>query len=412
MLFNIIIGETQFDYYRNSIYNVIMKTFQYAEEYLQIISGIRDLVTGKMVYNTTPFIKLARYDVDVLTNISLVTTGSGALTERQADLAIKIILKYQRQLAAKGVDVSPMLTPKWQVTPRKMDYSRKIYIDNDTIIVKFPYEKPLIDALKKFIRDSQGTAHWDRDLRVWKFALTEYNINWIHEWASINSFEIDPAIYKIIKSIAEVEQAGYAIELKYDGETVAITNAAPSLTEYITTNICEVTPDNLIKLVDISSVFGYTINKDIADALVTEYGPRFYNLLSNRELRLASMYEMTIDNFQSIIDYADQLQRWPVVIYEPDLHNRMLDMINCKRPNECFSAGQRNLTWYESSIIKEHRYIHITTPTRYFEKIPLLISSAGIIFGGDKEEMLRRAEKVVYCTNEVYNKRKSTIFSG
>jgi hypothetical protein len=37
-------------------------------------------------------------------------------------------------------------------------------------------------------------------------------------------------------------------------------------------------------------------------------------------------------------------------------------------------------------------------------KIPLIISSAGMVFGGDKQYMVQRAEKVVYCAADVYNK--------
>jgi hypothetical protein len=39
-------------------------------------------------------------------------------------------------------------------------------------------------------------------------------------------------------------------------------------------------------------------------------------------------------------------------------------------------------------------------------RIPLLVSSAGMLFGGDRQIWVQNAEKVVYFTTDVYNKKK------
>jgi hypothetical protein len=60
------------------------------------------------------------------------------------------------------------------------------------------------------------------------------------------------------------------------------------------------------------------------------------------------------------------------------------------------------------------KYIHCTAPIRDI-KIGLLISSAGMMFGGDKTLMVQNSEKVVYCAAEVYNKKpesKVEIFAS
>jgi hypothetical protein len=53
----------------------------------------------------------------------------------------------------------------------------------------------------------------------------------------------------------------------------------------------------------------------------------------------------------------------------------------------------------------QSKYIHIVRPIRNLEHITILISSAGMVFGGDKQLMLQRAEKIVYCVEDVYNKK-------
>ena len=118
-----------------------MVKFTYVEEYLEIITGQRDIVTKRpnpnLIFNMTPIINLARYDVKVLESMTTHVVSGGALTEKQGELALKIVLKYQRQLAQKGVDVSPVENPQWRIPLRKMDYSRALYLHDDILIVKF-----------------------------------------------------------------------------------------------------------------------------------------------------------------------------------------------------------------------------------------------------------------------------------
>ena len=45
-------------------------------------------------------------------------------------------------------------------------------------------------------------------------------------------------------------------------------------------------------------------------------------------------------------------------------------------------------------------------PKTPISKLPILISSAGMMFGGDRQIWVQTAEKVVYFTNDVYNKNK------
>jgi hypothetical protein len=52
------------------------------------------------------------------------------------------------------------------------------------------------------------------------------------------------------------------------------------------------------------------------------------------------------------------------------------------------------------------KYIHTVVPLCNISHIPLLISGAGMLFGGDKQLMIQQAEKVVYCATDVYNKKK------
>lgn len=381
-------------YFNYLCYNTTMKQFKYIEEYLEVIAGHLDPVTGKRsnwVFGFEPIISLARYDVKVLESMAMHVAQNLPLTERQGELLVKIVLKYERQLANKLVDVSPAQTPVWRVPLRTMDYTRSLAIKDDCIQIRFPFSNELIDQIRNFSRESQGTCYWDHNAKVWTAALTEYNLSWLYAWATVNTFEIDPSVYPLMDLITEVEKNEYRIELVMLGAELQINNATNSLNNYINEHLGGFSIENLLRLVDMSPVLGYTVSDTIYEAISTEFGFRFYNLLASRETKINPSTFFTSGDFESILNYADQVQRWPVVIYEPDLSGRMLTKLK-----DIYGED------YDRT-----RYIHTTKPLRDLIHIPILISSAGMLFGGDKMSMLQHAEKIVYCAQDVYNKKSN-----
>lgn len=370
-----------------------MKTFPYIEDYLEIIAGYRDTsgtATHSVFAEYNPIVNLARYDVKILESMAWSTLDGTALTERQGELAVKLVLKYARQLAQKDIDVSPAETPNWRHTLRKMDYSRRLYIKDDQLCLRFPYENQLIEDIRKFSKDSQGSIAWVKAQKVWQIALTEYNLSWMHTWASFQGFEIAEEVTQLLDAIKQVEQSDYAIELSINNNQLVIQNAQQSLIDYVETNLGGFDLDNLLRLVDQSAVLGYTLSAEIESAVTETYGAHIYNLLSCREIKInpqSPTFESALDQ---VFEYAGLVDRWPVVVYES-------------------SGNQQLKTAVESRVDSAaDRFIYTNKPNRSLQSIPLLISSAGMIFGGDKQIMIQRAEKVVYCAAEVYNTKQVT----
>lgn len=386
-----------------------MRTYDTVETYLEVLSGLRDVVTGKPTSSYflgfAPIISLARYDTDVLDSMSQATIANKALTTKQADLACKILLKYRRQLAAKSIDVSPVETPVWRLPLRVMDYQKLIDINDDTITVKFPYNDALVGALRAFAADSQGACAWDKDAKVWKAALTEYNLVWLQTWGLQNGFEIGASAAKLVALVESVESAGYAIELCVKDGALEITNCPDTLKEYIDVNLGGFSFDNLLRLVDSSAELGYTVEPSLADALVAEYGPRFISLARNKEVSLGDSTHFTDDDFKSVLDYAIQVGRTPVVIYEPGLRNQLLNKIRSwYPPEEIFEVRNGLVTELPTAT-----FVHTIKPLRGVDRIPLLVSKAGMLYGGGQQLMIQRAGKVVYAVEDVYNPKKKVV---
>jgi hypothetical protein len=380
--------------------------FTHVEDYIEVIAGYRDIESGakrssSWMLSFDPIISLARYDVNVLDSMAEAVSNGKALTTRQAELATKIILKYQRQLAQKGVDVSPVNEPQWRMPLRVMDYSKRLYIKDDIIMVEFPFSNQLIEGLREFRKDSQGKGEWNKEHRRWEFDLTEYNLVYLLTWAQANDFEIDDEVVKLNQLITDLEKTQYAIELDVVDGVLTIKNAPNSMMEYVNEH-GGVSFDNLARLIDLAPTLGYTVSDDVQAAWAQEHGSMNVFLSVNRQIKFPEDQYQVIEQ---VLDYADKAQKWPVVIYEPDTSNKMMGEIwQCRDRSLCHLNRGRNIIDM-ASVPADVKYIHTTVPIKNLD-IPLLVSTAGMMFGGDKSLMLQRADKIVYFAADVHTHRK------
>jgi hypothetical protein len=198
--------------------------------------------------------------------------------------------------------------------------------------------------------------------------------------------------------IVACEQTAYKIELTVKDEQLEITNAAPELIKYVQERLGGFAIDNLYTLIDYADILGYTINDDIESAAIAATSPRMFNLMKNKDSKIGS--SDTERNFVDLIKYAEHANRWPIYIYEPNLSNYLLGLAQ-----QYFGDHVVVATGKELPDITHARAIHFTKyHSQWNTPIPLLLSSAGMLYGGEKQMLIDRAEKVVYFAHDVYNK--------
>jgi hypothetical protein len=363
-----------------------MLTYPHVEDYLEYLAGYEVGFTALIMPNTTK-ISLARYDIQIVNSMANATAFGTALTDRQADLAVKLVLKYRRQFAKLGIDVSPVEDPQYRMAPRKMDRTKSIWIADGRIHVKFPYDNILIKDLQTFRETSQGSAYYKRDDKIWYLALTEYNVNWIVTWGNSNRFEIDQQVQEIFSQILACEQQPFEIKLVQQGNGYTITNAANSLVEYINEYAGGFGSDNLIKLVDHAGLCGYTIDDVIGIPFLA------LRYIGGKHIIYVEPSE---DNLDMIFDYAEITNRYPICIYNPTL----LDMDLSRFAEEDIVRFDRNgktktsdYNPYDVKVVYAQKI-----PTTWDFPVPLLVSTFEMMFGGRKMEWTQRAERIIYYT--------------
>ena len=394
-----------------------MITFNHIEDYLEVLGGYRE-ITAKGLSPINIFgiagsaVNLARYDVAIVQSMAAHTSLGGSLTDRQSELAVKLVAKYQRQFATKGVDVLPSVqNPQFRTAPRVIDRSKSIDIVNGEVHVKFPYDKVMVPAVTAAAKQSKGRFVFDRELKLWRLGLTESNVNWAASFGAEYGFEVGQQVQQLMQLILECEQTNYRIELGTHNGVMTITNAEPSLLKYIDAHLGGLGAHNLIKLIDHAPVLGYTVHADITAAIETEFDPIVCGVMQNKESHVMRLdpADSGQDLLESMAQYAELVNRWPICIYEPDASNRLRDSAaRLFAASEILDTTDKKVTIPLDLVGIKCVYFN-KLKRSWKHRIPILISTNAMLHGSEKQATLQVAEKVVYYTATTYDKEAKTI---
>jgi hypothetical protein len=377
----------------------ILRSFPYVETYIEVIAGFLDS-NGKPIGIfdiSKPLISLARYDMKIVPSLAQQTQNGMAYTDKQAALATALVLKYEKQLLKHGISVEPVRDPQYRLPIRTIDRSRKMSIVDDKIVLQFPFIVDLVEQIREYAKISKGRVEFDHPNKRYSCELNENNLNWLYTFAKQNNFEIAGQVNQLMKTIFQIENQGFEICLKNNDNQLAISNADASLTEYIETCLGGFGQNNVLRLIDNSPVLGYTINKDICTQVINQHGHRFWTLCNNKILKVDPV--SGIELLADIIMYANLVNRLPIYVYEPDLSSRILKKISQTVPNELIYHTEKDHVLSENTQV-----VYSTRLPKTENRIPLLITGAGMLFGANKTSLIQAAEKVVYFSQDVYNK--------
>lgn len=207
----------------------------YVEDFLDLLAGNTECRHCESRW----IISLANYDYNPVRNMAnSVETGRG-LSNKQRALAVKIVLKYQKQLAKHGYDVSLVETdPQWRSSIRHVDRSKKIYIQDEKICVKFPFSPDMVSFFRRYsnvreLRIETGTVEWSTEQKVWQLACTEKNIEVISNVTKNENFEYSAEFQTLVDQLDNIKnnKTKHIIMCSLNQNDVVIKNASLSLQE-------------------------------------------------------------------------------------------------------------------------------------------------------------------------------------
>lgn len=193
------------------------------EDFVEYIAGIRDR-NGHLVNGfTMPNVRLANYDQGIVHSLGSQTAIGTSLTDRQYQLASKIVHKYRRQLGTQGIVVpdNPSLRMPLRVVDRSSTLSYAA--GEQQFHLRFPYNATTIDSIREFSNISCGQVVFDSERRLWTIGASLPNLVYIADWARKNNFTIAFDVDQLLEEFydntqvpvlkfADSEQRSYTID--------------------------------------------------------------------------------------------------------------------------------------------------------------------------------------------------------
>lgn len=370
--------------------------FPYLEDYIEYLAGYPTA-------NQRPgSISLARYDMQVVASIAQQTSNSIGFSDRQALLAHKLVVKYKRQLSTHGLGIGEHEDdPKFRLPLRQVDRSKVVTINNGKLILKFPYDTALIDTLREYGKKIPGDIKFNKQERQWETAITEPRVVWALQFADKYEFTHDPELVELNKKIEECQQTEYAIELDLVDNQLIIHNAESSLLDYIEEHLGGLHLDNLSKLVDQSSILGFTVSNKI----VTLQG--LDGILKQLTLQKETHLPWAAEgNFEKVIEYADKYNRFPIFVYDPLHENKQTNPV-LDRLKELFDDNELEVVNSKQRKVdyqgKKCVYLTNWQPGWQLLHVPLLVTLTGLMIGLKKQQIIQHSEKIVFSSDIIYN---------
>lgn len=377
------------------------QTLPYIEDYLELLGGY--VLRNSIVQS--PIIRLARYDVQIIDSMASQTSKGIALTDRQADLAHKLVIKYRKQLSQQGIDIGNHETDcRFRMPLREVDRSRTISIINRKVSIKFPYETQIIDQIKDSGKSVPGGMYFDKIERTWMVAITEPRLLWIESLVDKYEFKVSDEIKELIGQIHWSKNQRYKIELINDDSNIKISNAEDSLVNYIDQNLSGFNANNMVKLIDCSSILGYTVGPTIEKNLVENYSPVTLKLLLEREPHIPLSDDSILPE---ILNYAKLVGRLPVYVFENIGSSALLKQTPLREQLSSLFGEDLILDANDKKQkldIETYQCVYITSWNfKWNLDIPLILTTTALMIGPKKKQIIQSASKIVYCTDVQYN---------
>lgn len=356
--------------------------FPYLEDYLECIAGY---AAG----NRRPVaISLARYDIAIVQSLAGQTLGGIGLTDRQLELAKKIVAKYRRQLASQYIDIAEQAySPVMRIPVRKVDRTKNIEIVDGKLIIRFPYDKDIIEYIRQFRSLGCGSMHFDQERKVWLASMTEPMFLFFDSLMSKFGFTVSEEFSQILSDIKLCEQEDYTIELQLSNDTLHISHATDSLVEHINQNHGGFSLSNLLKLSDLSGVYEYKISSELQSALTNIYSEKMLNFFTGREFHT--------QDIDSIFQYAELTNRYPVYVYSLSMDFLRTDLIRI--------LGEEHISFGTPKTAKPYKCIVLSKLRSQVERIPLLITTQAMMVGPRRSQIKQFSDKVVYYTDTIFH---------
>ena len=235
-----------------------------------------------------------------------------ALTEKQANLALKLLSKIEPQLISffktKTWDLN---IPQYKKQFRTLLPISSIEIDKSEIpgkiVVRFPYHEATIKDIKDFKnKNIFGMAEWHPDKKAWVFALREESIVFLQTTVVPRGFVVDENFKEYVAQIENIEN-----NLENYLPMVVLENSKPKFIN-VFDNVPQPASENITHALFLARQYGITTYSDEINQLIVDKidNPVTRTLITSGTNQHGLWVDSKIhhvDRFKDIIEYGQPL---------------------------------------------------------------------------------------------------------
>jgi hypothetical protein len=248
-------------------------------------------------------VQLSQFDQNVVKNI---TDNGLSLTQKQVDLCIKLIKRYRSQIVSQIENIDELIDPYHLKNPvRVIDQTRAIWLEEDHIIVKFPFNQDVINKMKKYSTNSTiRLGEYMPEEKQWRWIPCEHTYYTLGRILEKHDFEVDPKILDLI---------GAALDLRPEYDTLYFTEGKLSsnnkrLNEWIKEQ--QYLEHTLLKVKSNSLKYSAEVVKKIGDIYHDKWYKKLFSDFHQKQYWLDTG---KIEKHQ-LIDFVMNYKLGPVVI--------------------------------------------------------------------------------------------------
>jgi hypothetical protein len=302
-------------------------TLRYIEDYLEFLYGSLDkdgvpIQSYSYVNVSQAKIKLATYDKSPVASMgsycqkARLEKTESCLTDRQVELAKKIILKYKRQFLSQGITLPEDDALELRHPTRSIDRSKYLEqnIETKTFTLKFPYDPKKISYLHDYQNKSAGNFAWNNTARKWEADLTEVNLATVVELFKTEDLKIDDSLVPVITDVLNAGKKDLPT-LVFENNEMALKNCHLRVFEYLDSINFNKRDNDLAYWVSIIINLGIELDQSILDKLSESYSPNTVEMIASRKVVLPSSNQSDGPWLESLFESNQALSKFPWVLY-------------------------------------------------------------------------------------------------
>jgi len=206
---------------------------------------IEDIFLEFMTYVDHNTFRMQYQDRSAAYSFYTTIINNGDLTQNQGNYILKILYKYRNVVKPHMEYETELENPNWKKPFRVIDNTKSIWIEEDNdkalwVCLKFPYQfKDTFDVEFKGWQDFYGSKSvWDRERKLRKLYLYDFNIIQMVEFCKKHDFEIMDSAIEAVSAVEEIwnNQEQYLKTSLIENGSVILQNSVEESSKYFLAN--------------------------------------------------------------------------------------------------------------------------------------------------------------------------------